>query len=192
MAAAPPAADEKAAAPESPAHQQMRDMRMKLVEAFNKNDIDGLLAHVDPNATVTWQDGVVSHGHKGIREYHDKMMKAPNHVVESVSATVEPDELSVLRGDREGISYGKIDQHFKLTDGREFDLKNRYTAELIKDGDDWKVATLHVSANVFDNPIQQIAMKQVAWWSGGIGAAVGLLLGVIIVSIVRGFRRGQP
>src|SRR5712691_11524375 len=80
-------ADEvKPVSAEDPAHQQLRAMRDGVIEAFNKRDLDGLLANVDENAVATWQDGEVCRGHQGIRDYYARKMSGPNRLVESVTA----------------------------------------------------------------------------------------------------------
>jgi ketosteroid isomerase-like protein len=176
--------------PEDPAHGELRALRDRLLDAFNRNDLDALLKDVHPNAVLTWQNGEVSRGHDGIRAYYARMMSGPNRIVESVRATADVDELTILYGDRTGLAFGNLGEDFRLTDGTDFHLDNRWTATVVKDGGRWVVAGLHVSANVFDNPIQRIAMRRVALWAGGAALVAGLLLGVVGTRLA-GRRRGR-
>jgi prolipoprotein diacylglyceryltransferase len=41
------------------------------------------------------------------------------------------------------------------------------------------VASIHISVNLFDNPILGIAIKKTATWVGGLAGGGGLLLGLI-------------
>jgi ketosteroid isomerase-like protein len=182
--------DVKPVPAEDPAHGELRALRDRLLGAFNRNDLDALLKDVHPNAVVTWQNGEVSRGHDGIRAYYAKMMTGPNRVVDSVRATADVDELTILYGDRNGLAFGGLEEDFRLTDGTDFHLSNRWTATLVKDGGRWLVAGLHVSANLFDNPVLHIAVRRTALWAGGAGLAAGLVLGAMVVKLV-GRRRGR-
>src|SRR5262249_62019697 len=135
--------------------------------AFNKNDLDRLLSYVHKDSVVTWQNNEVSRGHEGIREYYRKMMTGDQRIVESVKATAEVDNLTTLFGDNNGLASGSLAEDFKLTDGRQFYLDNRWTAHVVKEGGRWQIAALHISANVFHNPILEMAIRATAWWVGG-------------------------
>jgi ketosteroid isomerase-like protein len=187
-----PADEAKTVPPEHPAHQELRALRDRMLDAFNKNDLDALLQNVHPNVVVTWQNGEVSRGHQGIRDYYQKMMHGPKHIVDSVTAKkVEVDERTLLYGDKGGVAFGTIDEDFKLANGMEFHLPNRWTAGVVKDNDRWLVVALHISANVFDNPIQDIVVRRTALWSGGIALLVGLALGAGMLALLRRRRRAS-
>jgi len=79
--------------------------------------------------------------------------------VDKFSADINVDELTLLPTENTGISFGSSVEHFKLTNGRSFDLKGRWTATLIKEGGQWLVASLHVSTNIFDNVMLDMAKK---------------------------------
>jgi hypothetical protein len=38
---------------------------------------------------------------------------------------------------------------------------------------------------MFDNPVLHIAVKQTAWWAGGIAGAVGLVVGFLAAWLLR-------
>jgi hypothetical protein len=66
----------------------------------------------------------------------------------------------------------------------EFDLKNRWTATLVKEDGRWLIAGYHVSANVLDNPVLDAA-KTAMYWTGGITLVIGFVLGIIGSMVVR-------
>ena len=136
--------------------------------AVNQNDLDALLPLLDKNVIVTWMNGEVSRGPEGVRAYYDRMMKGDKRIVESVTINPEVDELTHLYGDT-GVAFGSSRDHFKLTDGRDFEVLSRSSATLVLADGKWRIANFHASANVFDNPILWIAVKQTALWVG-IGA----------------------
>jgi ketosteroid isomerase-like protein len=169
---APPPKDEAV-------HSELRALRDGLIDAMNKGDIDRELAYMHPNVVVTWHNAEVSRGRDGVRAYLTRMLSGPNRVVSSYSATVDVDELTVLYGGSTGISFGSAIEHFKLNDGRMLDLRARWSATLVKDGDKWLIASLHASDNLFDNPLLAIA-KRTAYWAGGVALLVGLIAGFAI------------
>jgi uncharacterized protein (TIGR02246 family) len=169
---------------EDPAHEQLRTLRRQLVDAVNKNDLDALLALVDKNVVVTWMNGEVSRGPDGIRAYYDKMMKGDKRIVQSIQINPEVDELTHLYGDT-GVAFGSSRDHFKLTDGRDFEILTRWSATLTRADGKWRLANFHASANVFDNPILSIAIKQTALWTGIGAVVVGLVVGVILGRFLR-------
>lgn len=168
----PPANDEAT-------HNQLRAMRDGLLDAINKGDIERQLTYLHPNIVVTALNGEVSRGHEGVRAYFLKMTQGPKRVVESFHADVTVDELTILYGGDTGISFGSAVQSYKLTDGLNLEVKTRWTATLVKENDRWLVASLHASANLFDNPLLTMA-KRTAYWAGGIALFVGLIAGLLL------------
>jgi ketosteroid isomerase-like protein len=179
----------KPVGPDDPVHKELRALRSEMLDAFNKKDVERLLKSLHPNAVVTWQNAEVSRGHDGIRDYYNKMMVGPDRLVDEVTATANVDELTILYGDRNGLAFGSLDQDFRLTNGMEFHLPNRWTAHLVKEGGRWLVAGFHVSGNLFDNPVLHTAVRRTAYWVGGGALAVGLLLGLAVAWLVRPRRR---
>jgi ketosteroid isomerase-like protein len=182
----------KKVAPEDPAHNELRELKAKLVDAFNKEDLDALLKYVHPNAVMTWQNAEVSRGHEGIRTYYQKMLEGPERRVEKVTAKADVDELTILYGDRNGLAFGTLDQDYTLRDGSAFQLKNRWTAHLVKENDQWLVSGLHVSANIFDNGVLDLTVQRTARWTGIAAGVGGLVLGMLVYWGVCALRRTKP
>lgn len=164
---------------EDPAHQELRALKDHLLEAFNKKDLDSMLKYVHPNAVVTWQNAEVSRGHDGIRNYYKKMLEGPDRRVEKVSTKADVDELTILYGDSNGLSFGTLDQDFTLTDGTVFNLKSRWTVHTVKDKGQWLVSGFHASGDIFDNGVLHLALRKTAEWTAVAAGVVGLLLGVV-------------
>ena len=165
--------------PENPAHQQLRQLRDGLLAAMNKGDVEAALTYLDTNCVITWHNAEVSRGHQGVRDYYNRVMTGPNRIVDSFHCDVKVDELTSLYGENTGICFGSSDEQFKLANGRNLNVRGRWTATLIKENDKWLVASLHVSTNLFDNVMLDLAKRSL----GVVGAvcfAVGLLIGWLI------------
>jgi uncharacterized protein (TIGR02246 family) len=169
-----------AATQEDPEHAELRAIKDALVTAFNQRDEEGFLRHMHPNVVATWQNAEVSRGPEGIRAFMKKMTEGETKRVQSVQAKVEVDELASLYGDKKtALAFGSVAQDFKFFDGQEIAIKSRWTATFLKVDGRWLLAAIHVSANVFDNPVLTLAVRKTAIWSGLGALPVGGLVGWI-------------
>lgn len=167
-------------------HEELRHLRDEILAAWQRRDIDGVLAHVDPNIVVTWQNGEVSRGPAAIREFYKQMMEGEGSILSNLVSTFKVDDLSILHGPDTAIAFGSIHDDFTFKRppvpgaGNSLALNSRWTATLVRDDGVWKLASYHVSANVFSNPVQDLAAKA----AGRIGAIIGFLLGVAAAILI--------
>ena len=162
-----------------PAHDELIKVRTGLIEAYRKNDVEGILSYCHPKVVVTWQNGEVSKGPEELRAYINKMMTGPNKIVERLTAEPTVDDLSTIHHDDTAISYGRMNDEYLLRDGMNFKLNSRCDASLVKEGERWLIADFHASANVFDNDILRMAVQKTAWWTGGAALMVGIVVGLV-------------
>lgn len=165
----------KANPDEEEIHAQLRTLRDDVTKAIIEGDPDGQVARVHDNVVVTWQNNQVVRTADGLKKFLGEMNSGGTRVFQGYTVPPTADELAILHGDDTAIAFGKSTPHYKYM-GMEFDLDNRWTATLVKDGDQWKIAAYHVSANVMDNPVLNIAKRSVYWAVGG-GLLVGLVVG---------------
>ena len=148
--------------------------------AYEQRDMDALLKDVAPDVVITWQNADRNEGHVEFLKFYNEMMNGDNKIVKDISSTFEVDDLSVLYGDDTAVARGTLADHFVLTDGSDFVLNSKWTATVVKQEDGWKVASFHVSANIFDIPILAVAkgwLVKVGLIAGIVGIVVGLLIG---------------
>jgi ketosteroid isomerase-like protein len=182
---APAAANDTAAV-----HDELRHVRDEILAAWQRRDIDGVLAHVDPDVVVTWQNGEVSRGADGIRRFYQEMFEGEGSILSSLASTLTVDDLSILHGPDTAIAFGSIHDEFTfkralastaaIGAGNSLALTSRWTATLVRKAGEWKLASYHVSTNVFSNPVQDLAVKA----SGRVGAIGGFLAGAVVVGLV--------
>jgi hypothetical protein len=119
-----------------------------------------------------------------VRAYLTRMQGGPNPIVKSFHTTPTVDALTTLYGDDTGVAYGSSRDQFVLNNGMTFELNSRWTITLVKEGGRWLVAGFHASANLFDNPILDVAKSSMKRM--GLGAlAVGALIGVLGSALLR-------
>ena len=124
------------------AHQALREMRDAVVNALNKGDMEAVLPHLHKNIVFTAMNGEVCRGHDVLRAYFNRMMKDPGHIVESLSINPTVDRLTDLYGGTTGVVYGSSVDHYKLTNGMEFDVNARWSATMV-----WKTASGRLPAS---------------------------------------------
>jgi ketosteroid isomerase-like protein len=152
-------------------------LREGLVTSFSKGDIDGLLAYLDPDVVVTWQNGEVCRGPEAIRAFYARMMTGDKRVVRQIKS--EPEVLGRHVYGGWAVSWGNLHDHFVLTDGSDLPFNSVFTATIAKRGDRWLLTAFHTSVSAFENPVLTVATRKTAIWTGLGGGAAGLLLGLI-------------
>jgi ketosteroid isomerase-like protein len=178
----------KGPADQEATHKELRAFREGLTDAILKGDVERQLDYVSKDVVVTWQNGVVARGHQGLKDF--LAQHGPGKVFKGYKTPPTPEELTILYGDDTGISYGTSVAQYSLL-GKEFELKNHWSATLVREDGRWKIANYHVSANVLDNPLLNAA-KGTLYWAGGIALAVGLLGGFLVGRLWRRPGPGTP
>ena len=183
FAAAQAPAEPAAAKGDEAIHNELRAMREVLTKAVLDGDVNAQLDRVHDNVVVTWQNNQVVRGKEGLKKFLSDINNGPDRVFQGYKVPPTADDLSILYGGNAAIAFGGSTPHYKLH-GMEFDLENRWTATLVKDGNTWKIAAYHVSGNILDNPVLDIA-KRSLYWAGGAGVLIGFALGALVMWLLK-------
>lgn len=165
-------------------HEALRSLRDRMYDAYVKRDMETLLKDVADDVVITWQNGERNIGHGEFLDFYQRMLSGDNPIVKDITSQVEVDDLSILYGEDTAIAHGTLQDTFALTDGSQFTLDSKWTATVVKIDDAWKVASFHVSANIFDNPILSVAQTWLVSMTIG-GVVAGLIVGLIIGRITK-------
>jgi len=90
---------------------------------------------------------------------------------------------AVFYGDS-AIAYGTATDTFELSEGLKFTLNSNWSTTAVKDNGQWKVAALHFSTNLFDNPLLNNA-KRAMWIAAVIAFVVGLAVAWLLARMLR-------
>ena len=162
-------------------HEAIRAVRDGVLKAMREKDADALVSYLHENVVLTAQAGTelkVFRKHDGVRGYLDQMLTGSNPGVRSLELNVEVDELTILHGQDAGVAFGSSNDHYVLSGGNEFDLATRWSATLVGENETWKIANLHVSSNLFDNPVLAAAVSA-NYVAASFAAVGGLLVGFV-------------
>lgn len=165
---------------EAAIHVELRALRDRLVAGVNDKDPDAIMADLDDEILFTAMNNEVVHGKEEAKSYYEKMMVGSQRIVEDMSLTVEVDDLSVLLAEGDvAMAAGQSVAFFDMMVGDSFEVPLRWTATLSNTDDGWKVASIHFSANIFDNPLMA-GFELFAYAIAGILLILGLIIGVFI------------
>jgi uncharacterized protein (TIGR02246 family) len=172
-------AQEATAPAEDPVHDELRAYRDQMLKAFEEKDIDTMLSLLTDDVVITVQNAETLRGHDEVRAFHERMSGGDEPYVEVLKTDFEVDDLSIIHGGDTAIAFGKMDDHFKLRAGMEFDLHSRWTATLVKTDAVWRLAAFQVSTNMFDNGVSRLQTTWASVKSGGIALFAGIALGIL-------------
>lgn len=180
-AATMPALDATAGRPED--RQQLRVLLGNVETAISSLQVEEVIKLMHPDVIVTWQNAEVSRGPDQIRAYYNRMMKGSAPIVKKFSTQATLGGNAAFYGDT-AIAYGTTVDNFELMEGLNFTLRGNWSTTVVKTDGQWKIAALHFSTNLFDNPLLNKA-KQLAWYL----AVAGLLAGMLLMFLVNRLRR---
>ncbi len=180
------------AAKENAAHDELREVKKAMTDAFNKKDLDALLKHVHKDVVVTWQDGKVSRGHDEIKKYYNTMLTGNQSVLIKVEADPVLPENSILYGEppTTAVAFGLLNDKYSLREGTNIDMQSRFSATLVKEDGKWLIVNFHGSADVFRNEVLNLAVSRTMWITGSSVAVVALLIGLILGRLMGGKKAG--
>lgn len=181
------------AADEDP-HAEDRKALLKVfreIEAgINDQNVDRMVAQMHPQATVTWLNGEISRGHDEIKAYYHRMVKGEKRYIDKYLTAAKVGAPARFYGNGQvAVADGSTEDRFFPVARGPFQLSSRWTSTSAKFDDQWKVVSLHLSANVFTNSLIEEA-TDAAWYTGAGGAAAGLVLGLLIGWLVARKRSG--
>ncbi len=177
------------AQPSTEAVRQLQQLRDSLDDAYNKGDVDRMLTYLHPDVLIVFPDGEVLHGREALRGYYDRMLNGAEPIVSKYTANPVVDGRQI-RGEVD-LSWGRMNDHYVLTNGFEFGLDSRFTATLLQSPDGppetggWMIRSFHSSTDTFDNPVLKHVAKKSFIYGGLAGIVIGVLASGLIVLLLR-------
>ena len=153
-------------------------------EALNTRHVDALAPILYKDFSITTVDQKLFTDLPSFKSYFDGLFEGPNAPVKAIVFKPRPDALTVFVDEKTGLSYGTSEDAYTFTKGGTRVMRSRWSASVYKDDDGWKLLSLHMSANVLDNPLLTAASKLL--YQVGAGALViGFLLGFMLKGVTQ-------
>jgi ketosteroid isomerase-like protein len=163
-------------------HEELRAVKQRIVQAVNQKNTSALIAELTKDAAFTAinNDSVV--GIDDIEAYYNRMMNGSGAFLKDFSLTADADSLSRLyANDTVAVVTGRADVMLDLRGGSQlrYSVPTRWTATLDRSSGQWKLAAIHFSADVSDNPFLDALLTFWKWAVVAVGAGA-FALGVLV------------
>ncbi|MEN3296949.1 MAG: hypothetical protein V7642_6202 [Burkholderiales bacterium] len=154
-----------------------RDILQALEDATNRRATAGILALAAEDIVMASKNGQIVRGKLDLAAYLDKMfgMVPTLKGLRTRVILSEP----VVRQGNVLVAHGTSNDEYAFTDGLRFAITTVWSATLVEDRTGWKVAAVHFSFDLFDNPLLNAARKT-AWAVALLAILFGALLGAIL------------
>ncbi len=160
-------------------HEELRAMMRTATQALNAHQIDALAPLMARDFVITTVDGQVFRNLAQFKGYIDGLYGTQ---VQKIEFRPEAAELTKFISADTGLSWGKSTDTYTFKNGNARTMTSHWTATVQRQDGHWKLASLHISANVLDNPVIEAA-KRYAWMAAGAALVVGLILGFVLRGI---------
>jgi ketosteroid isomerase-like protein len=164
-------------------HDQLRALMKRGADALTTRNIDSMAPYVTPGFTVITIDDKKLKGLAELKQYYNGLFEGSNALLKAIEVRPEADDLTQFLGDNTGVSYGVSNDRYTFRDGDVREMKSRWSAVMQKDGDVWKLVSVHFSGNLLQNPVLDAArgtVHKAALIAGVVMLVVGVVVGFLL------------
>jgi len=164
-------------------HVALRALRDKVVTAIDKQDIKALASCFAKEFAFTAVNQTVVTNEAQMQEFFDRMFRSSEALVSSLKTEPKADILTRFVDANTGVCFGSSKDTYTMKLGKVVEMKVRWSATVVKENGEWKVALAHVGADFLDNPVLdgvKAFAKTASFGAGAGGLVVGLVVGLLI------------
>ena len=167
--------------------KQLLHLMAEVEAGINEQNIERMLAQMEDSATVTWLNAEVSRGKADIKAYYQRMVGGEGAILKRYLTKAKLGAPAKFYGDIAVADGTTADEFFPWKRGV-FKFNSNWSGTMVKVEGQWKLASLHLSTNVFNNPLLD-EYKEMLWYIGLGAFGAGLILMFLIMHFAR---RGRP
>jgi ketosteroid isomerase-like protein len=164
--------------PRADDRRQMRAMLAEFEAAINAQSIERMVAQMDDNVTVIWLNAEVSRGKDEVRAYYGRMVGHDKAILEKYLTKATLGAPAKFYGDVAIADGSAADEFYPIARGF-FTLDSRWSTTMVKAAGEWKIVSLHLSSNVFNNPLLDEIKADIV--KAAVGGFVG---GLVLMSVI--------
>ncbi len=169
-------------------HMALRALRDKVTTAINTQDLKALSSCFAKEFAFTTVTQAILTNEAQVQAFFNRMFRSDGALVTAMKTEPTADILTRFIDANTGICYGSTKDTYTMKSGKTVEMNLRWSATVVKENGEWKVALAHVGTDFLNNPVTEgltAFAKKV-----GIGAGLGgLLLGFLLCRI---FSRRKP
>jgi len=160
-------------------HVALRALRDKAAQAINNQDIKLLASCFAKDFAFTAVNQTVLTNETQMQEFFERMFRSNQALVTSLKTEPKADILTRFIDTNTGVCYGSSKDIYTMKSGKVVEMNVRWSATVVKENGEWKVAIAHVGTDFLNNPVLD-GVEQFTR-TVGLGAGVGgLLVGLAI------------
>ena len=165
-------------------HKALKQLFTEATTAFNNHDLKSFSSYFAKDYVFIGIDQSVITNQQELQAHFDQLFHSPDARLADVKTEPQFSKPTIFIDQNTGFCYGTTVETYKLKNGEETKIKSHWTATLIKESGQWKVATLHFGVNVLDNPIlnKVVASTKKTTIFAFLG---GLILGIFVLKMFR-------
>ena len=134
-------------------HDQLRQLLKTVQEAVNSDQPELLEAYLHKDYVITVINQEIATREKSLKQLFHEWFKKPDAILKRLHTEPEASIKTNIYGGQFGVCYGTSVDTYELADGRQFQFDSKWTATVIKEGERWKLLSLHVGVDPIDNPL---------------------------------------
>ena len=170
--------------PRAEDRKQLRGMLAEFEAAINAQSIERMVAEMDDNVTVIWLNAEVSRGKDQVRAYYGRMVGHEKAILNKYLTKAAIGAPAKFHGDVAIADGSTADEFYPIARGV-FKLDSRWSTTVVKNpAGEWKIVLLHLSSNVFNNPLLDEVKADIV--KGVVG---GFIAGLMLMYVVMRMRR---
>jgi ketosteroid isomerase-like protein len=164
-------------------HAALRALRDKVATAINSQDIKSLASCFAKDFAFIAVNQTVVTNEAQMQDFFNRMFRSSDALVTSLKTEPEADILTQFLDANTGFCYGTSKDTYTMKSGKVVEMNVCWSATVVKENGEWKVAIAHVGTDFLDNPVLDGA-KQFAKTAGISAGAGGLIAGILIGWII--------
>jgi len=170
---------------------QLRQIMDSLKKSVNNGRYDDIGKVFGASFTATMLTQEVVETPSQLADYFKKWMTGKNAVIRKMTVNPVVEGKTRIIDGRFAIAHGRDREVYEMATGQTYKMTSRWTAALVKEDGQWKVAAFHSGVNFLDNPVLAAAGKS-SLYMGLAGLVAGLLAGASGMYFWRRKRAGKP
>jgi ketosteroid isomerase-like protein len=163
--------------------KRLRAMLAEFEAAINAQSIERMVAQMDDNVTVIWLNAEVSRGKDEVKAYYGRMVGHDKAILKKYLTKATLGAPAKFYGDIAIPDGAAADEFYPIARGF-FTLDSRWSSTMVKNAGEWKIVSLHLSSNVFNNPLLDEIKADIVK-AAVVGFVVGLVLMYLIMWLMR-------
>jgi hypothetical protein len=168
--------------PHAEDRKQLLHLMTEVETGINEQNIDRMLAQMDDNATVTWLNAEVSRGKADIKAYYQRMVGGEHAILKKYLTKAKLGAPAKFYGDI-AVADGTTADEFFPWKRAVFKFDSNWSGTMAKIDGQWKLVSLHLSTNVFNNPLLD-EYKETIWYVAAGAFVAGLVVTFVVMRFV--------